>query len=101
MSKDLDRLSMIFCKDDLERIIVHPDKEKIMVDLHGKTRKEAKKFLNNIINVIRHPFTLEVIHGYNNGTVLKEMISKEEINSRIVSKVVPFYNVGETILSVA
>lgn len=96
MNSDMSRLNMILTKEDIDRVQEFPDR--MSVDLHGKTRKEAKKLLNNIINVILHPFTIEVIHGYNHGTALKDMIFNEEINPRIISKDVPVYNIGETIL---
>ena len=96
MSGDMNRLKMILTEDDVNRIQELPDR--MSVDLHGKTKKEAKRFLNNIINIIRHPFTMEVIHGYNRGTVLKEMIYMEDINPRITSKNGLYYNMGETIL---
>lgn len=99
MSNDMGRLNMVLTKEDINRIQEYPDR--MFVDLHGKSRKEAKQLLNNIINIIRHPFTIEVVHGYNHGTALKDMIITEEINPRIISRNVPAYNVGETILLVA
>ena len=96
MNSDMSRLYMVLTKEDMNRIQEYPDR--MSIDLHGKTRREAKRLLNNIINTIRHPFTIEVIHGYNHGTVLKDMIFDETINPRIISKDVPFYNIGETYL---
>lgn len=99
MNKDLQRLSTIFSSDDMNRITASEDG--LQVDLHGKSRHEAKVFINNIINLINHPFVLDIIHGYNRGTVLKQMIYKEKINSRIVSRTGVRYNMGETFLMVA
>ena len=99
MDKDLQRLSIIFTADDMNRITVSEDG--LLVDLHGKSRHEAMVFINNIINLINHPFVLDVIHGYNRGTVLKQMLRKEKINSRIVSRKGSNYNMGETFLMVA
>ena len=96
MNDDMNRLNMILTAEDMNRIQEYPDR--MSLDLHGKTKKEAKRLLNNVINIIRHPFTMEVIHGYNHGTVLKDMIFEEVINPRIVSKNVPSYNIGETYL---
>ena len=96
MKDDMNRLNMILTAEDMNRIQEYPDR--MSLDLHGKTKKEAKRLLNNVINIIRHPFTMEVIHGYNHGTVLKDMIFEEVINPRIVSKNVPSYNIGETYL---
>lgn len=99
MKSDMDRLEMILTQEERDRIQEYSDR--MTIDLHGKTQKEARRLLNNIINVIMHPFTMEVIHGYNHGTALKDMILTEDINPRIVSKSVPVYNIGETILSIA
>lgn len=96
MNDDMNRLNMILTAEDMNRIQEYPDR--MSLDLHGKTKKEAKRLLNNVINIIRHPFTMEVIHGYNHGTALKDMIFEEVINPRIVSKNVPSYNIGETYL---
>jgi len=99
MSADLNRMQIVFTAEDMRRISLIEDGFK--VDLHGKNRWEAKAFIRNIINLVNHPFTLDVIHGYNRGIVLKNMISSEEINSRIVSRHVSEYNMGETYLTVA
>ena len=96
MNTDMVRLNLILTQEDMKRIQQYPDR--MSLDLHGKTRREAKKLLNNVINTIRHPFTMEVIHGYNHGTALKDMIFEEVINPRIISKDVPSYNIGETFL---
>lgn len=99
MDKDFQRLSIIFSAEDMHRISFSD--ESVVVDLHGKNKYEAKTFINNIINMINHPFKMDVIHGYNHGTVLKQMIYKEEINSRIVERLGSNHNMGETFLMVA
>ncbi len=98
MSTDMDRFKTILIKEDAERIRESADK--VSVDLHGQNRREAKRFLSNMINMVRHPFTLEVIHGYNHGTALKEMINSEEINPRIIERTTLTYNLGVTVLSI-
>ena len=99
MKSDMMKLNMILTQEEINRIQEYPNGMRI--DLHGKTRKEAKRLLNNIINATLHPFTMDVIHGYNHGTALKDMIFEEDINPRIISKDVPVYNIGETILLIA
>ena len=51
------------------------DEMVIKVDLHGMCRESAQKALSNIIAIIRSPFILDVIHGYNGG---EEMIALVE-----------------------
>ena len=99
MGDDMDRLIIVLTKEEVDRIHEYPDG--MSVDLHGKNKREAKKLLNNIINTIRHPFKMEVIHGYNHGTALKEMLYTETINPRITSKEALFYNMGKTIVSIS
>jgi hypothetical protein len=99
MSIDLLKMKMVFTSEDMNRIVENEDG--FVVDLHGKHRHEAKVFINNIILLTNHPFNMVLIHGYNNGTVLKQMIYEETINPRIVSKRGSAYNMGQTLLRVA
>ena len=50
---------------------------------------------------MRFPFRLGFIHGFKNGTVLKDMIEHEYSNERITDMYIPEYNPGETFLEVA
>lgn len=100
MGTDMQRFQMIFTNEEIARI-TKLDDHAYEVDLHGEHRDEAKRFLNNLINVTRHPFVLSVVHGYNHGTVLQEMVRTDFDNPRVVSmNAVPF-NQGETVLCVA
>ena len=45
-------------------------------------------------------FTMMLIHGYNNGTVIKDMIQYDIHNKRIVAKSVYMHNKGVTYLFV-
>ena len=99
MSADMNRMQIVLSSDDMKRISEVADGYR--VDLHGKNRWEAKALIRNIINLISHPFVLDVIHGYNHGIVLKTMIKSEDINPRIVNRKTSDYNMGETYLTVA
>ena len=99
MSTDFMRMQMIFSKEDMSRIEL--SESGIVVDLHGKHKGEAKRLINNIINIVNHPFIMDIIHGYNNGIVLKKMIHEESINCRITEKYSSAYNYGETFLVIA
>ncbi len=106
MRKDtvLAKMGFIMTKDELERIKVSEEESgdmKVQVDLHELHKKEAKRFIGNILGLVNGPFRLKVIHGYNNGTVLKEYVNDELQNKRIQNRYVPAYNQGITILNVA
>jgi len=98
-----DRLSMILTKGELERISIGEIKgqTRIRIDLHEMRCAEAKRTINNIIAINREPCVLDLIHGYNHGTALKEMIQTDLDSYRIVSINSNPYNPGETFLNVA
>ena len=86
------RLSLIFTKEDMKRITIKEKngETKIMADVHGMSVKNAKRFINNIINVVRTAVEIIVIHGFNHGTAIKDMIASGIDNSR-VSVISPDY----------
>ncbi|MCR5734235.1 MAG: Smr/MutS family protein [Lachnospiraceae bacterium] len=99
MSNISTKLGLILTKDEMNRIKV--DGENISVDLHAMKVKEAKKLIMNIIALNREEFTMEVIHGYNHGTAIKNMVHTDIDNSRIISKKGLAYNLGQTELTIA
>ena len=59
----LTKLSFILSKNDMDRIsLISKDEMRIIVDVHGMKCLQAKKFINNIINVVRIVFRLIIIH---------------------------------------
>lgn len=71
-----EKLGTVLSEEDMKRLWItglSKEKFKIIADVHGMKRFEAKRFLRNIIALIREAFLLMVIHGYNHGTVLKEL----------------------------
>ena len=44
---------------------------------------DARKFINNITNIIQMAFRLVIIHGYNHGTAIKEMLAQNFSNDYI------------------
>ncbi len=98
------KMSMILTKDDMERVSVRKEDDENLVltaDLHEMKYKEAYRFVNNLIALNNEPFELDLIHGYNHGTVLRDMIHKDLDNPRIISKTLLLWNEGETLLSIA
>ncbi len=92
------RMMFVLSRDDTYRIKVSKDGETpvVTVDLHGLNRYQAEKMLKNLLNVSRQDFKLNVIHGYNHGTVLKEMICNRFENSHIAFKRTDDRNMGLT-----
>lgn len=73
----------------------------IQMDLHGYTKNECAKVLKNILLLLKFEFTLDLIHGYNHGTVLLEYIHNELKDPRIVNMYSHPYNPGETFIEIA
>lgn len=96
----LARMRMIFTENELERIWFIPTNI-ICVDLHGLSCFDARRFLNNVINVLCVPEELQVIHGYNHGTALRDMIRNDLHNPHIYEIRTDERNYGITYLNVA
>jgi len=71
----------------------------ITIDLHGLFRDEAIKAIDKALkNVDDSTYQLKLIHGYNRGTSLKEMIIDEYKYHPKVQRIYPGDNLGTTIL---
>lgn len=46
----------------------------VIFDAHGNTVREALQSMKNLINLIRCPFKLSVIHGYKHGQAIKTAV---------------------------
>lgn len=98
------REALIFTEEELKRIRKSKTKKGkmlVIVDLHGLQKKQAEKFIKNIIALNSEPFQMDIIHGYNHGTVLKDMVETEKISKRVKAKIHPKDNLGMTRLIVA
>ena len=49
----------------------------VTLDLHGKTQYQARVALDAALRRSRGLYRIHVIHGYHNGTALREMIRQE------------------------
>ena len=98
-----DRMTFIMQGNDLNRLQIYESEKGtvIKIDLHGMKCGEAFKVINSILLLCRFRFTLDIIHGYNRGTNLKEMIYHQLMNSRIISKHCDVWNPGETIIEIS
>lgn len=75
----------------------------MQLDLHSFTLKEAKEIIKKeIINCYNNNInTLEIIHGYNNGTSIKNFLknSKELRSLKEVKEIIPsLLNSGKSII---
>lgn len=98
------RLGIIFSNEELNRLTVIETNNKslsITVDVHGMKCSQAKRFINNIINIIHVAFQLVIIHGYNHGTAIKNMLAQNFFNKHIESQYEDLYNQGITHMLIA
>ncbi len=99
----MERMSFVLHGEYLRRVNIftnEADETVIKVDLHGMCRESAQKSLNNIIAIFRMPFILDVVHGYNGGTVIKETIYSLK-SPKIREHRSPNWNPGETLMRIA
>lgn len=74
---------------------------RVTVDVHGLTVAQARRLLNNIIAMIRRPFSLEIIHGYHHGTAIRDMIYTDYHNPKMISRHINMCNPGITLAEIA
>nr|WP_288732068.1 hypothetical protein [uncultured Anaerobutyricum sp.] len=85
-AKLINRFKMIFTNSEIERIsfdMKDENIETIKVDVHGLKCASAKRFINNIINLIMDAFKLIVIHGFNHGTAIRDMLRGNFFNHKV------------------
>lgn len=98
------RLKMILTQKELDRINVSEignRKIRITADVHGMKCYEARRFINNIINIVRMTFQLVIIHGYNHGIAIKEMLAQNFSNNHVFEQFPKPRNQGITHMLIA
>lgn len=71
----------------------------VSVDLHGMFREDAVKAIDRALKASDDStYQIKLIHGYNRGTSLKNMIMDEYRYHPKVLRVVPGDNLGITVL---
>ena len=53
---------------------------RVTLDLHGKTQYQARVALDAALRRSKGIYRVHVIHGYHNGTALRDMIWREYAN---------------------
>lgn len=67
------------------------------IDIHGMTKYQAKICIDNQLNKAKgNLYRIRVIHGYHNGTELKDMVHKDYNNHQKVIRVESGLNPGIT-----
>lgn len=97
------KLGKLLCGGYFWKSKVYLNNKQVMVvriDMHGMNRDEAYRTITGILNANKGKFIIDVIHGYNHGTVLKNMIQNDLRHRRITKKENCFYNQGETMIEV-
>ena len=98
------RLRMVLTQSEMNRIIISESRSgkiRITADVHGMKCYEARRFINNIINIVRTAFQLVIIHGYNRGTAIKEMLAQNFSNDHIYEQFPDPRNQGVTHMLIA
>ena len=98
------RLRMVLTQSEMNRIKIsenHSGKIRITADVHDMKCYEARRFINNIINIVRTAFQLVIIHGYNRGTAIKEMLAQNFSNDHIYEQFPDPRNQGVTHMLIA
>lgn len=99
----MQKITFIMYGEDVWRANISRDENGtpvVRIDLHYMTVKEARRAINNIIAMYNFNFKLDVIHGYNHGTAIRDMI-RSDLNNKRVSNMIYPHNQGETILEIA
>jgi DNA-nicking Smr family endonuclease len=73
----------------------------VYVDLHGLSCHEARRFLENVINLLHGPASIKVIHGYHHGTALRDMVRTNFHNIHVYAVQADAANDGLTTLQIA
>lgn len=97
-------LEMVFSKEEIERIsinIVDTISQEVSIDVHGMTCREAKRFINNIVNLSNRTCQITVIHGFRHGTSIKDMLWNNYANPHVCGMEPTRYNQGRTILTLS
>lgn len=98
------RLRIVFTDEEISRLTISEFDERrirIVADVHDMKCNQARRFINNIINTVRVAFQLIVIHGYNHGTAIKDMLAQNFSNTHITEKLADPYNQGVTHMLIA
>ena len=99
MAEQVKKFEVVFSWDDLARLSI-VDGE-LYVDVHGLTCPKAQRFLKNILALLKGSVSMYIIHGYNHGCAIKEMLRNTRLSSRNYQVLHVDWNPGMTKLVMA
>ena len=71
----------------------------ITIDLHGMRREDAEKTVEKAFaSAGPNTYQIQIVHGFNRGTSLKDMIYEEFRSDKRVKRIMPGENQGVTVL---
>ena len=71
----------------------------IKIDLHGMHREDAEKTVEKAFaSAGPNTYQIQIVHGFNRGTSLKDMIYEEFRSDKRVKRIMPGENQGVTVL---
>lgn len=94
-----ERLELVLKKEQLSRIRF--EQAELTVDLHGMCQSECRWLVRTMIAIIFTDFQLNLIHGYNHGTKLKEMLLATNLSDRVTDMYCDPWNPGMTHMHIA
>ena len=87
-------------KQRLNCIVTKDGTLEAILDVHGLKCVQVRKIINNMLNLARQRLCLAVIHGFNHGTAIKDMLPSMD-NPHIVSTACDANNPGKTYIMIA
>jgi len=97
------RMGFVFGMKERNRYHIEKDEDGtpiVVMDYHELKVSEGKKYLNNVIAMLRYGCKLEIIHGFNHGTDMKAMVWGCQ-SDRIIKRYSPAFNPGVTYIDLA
>lgn len=100
MKENMERFEMMLSDKEMSRVSISAN-DGFYVDLHGMSCQQASRFLRNLIALVKTACEMTVIHGYNHGQALKDLVRKGGLSSRVVKTESVDRNPGVTKLMIA
>ena len=79
---------MFMTDNELSKVTMGNGTTDLMVDVHGMTVMEAKRYIKNLIVAVSRrvsEFVLLVIHGFHNGHAIRDMLWSGPVCSQVRS----------------
>ena len=93
-SERMKRLELVLSPSDMGRLRVVD--EELLVDVHGLTCRQAMQLLKNVIALMNGSLNIDVVHGYNRGHAIKEMLKNDFLSKRVIRTESVAWNPGMT-----